>query len=136
MPDQYVTDTHALLWHIVKDSALSKVAAECFRRADGGECRILVPSICLVEMRFLVEKNRIPKTLLDGLIPLLVVQGGSYQVMPLDLGTYEAVGQVPREAVPDLPDRVILATAVQLSLPLITKDAKIHETKLVPLIWW
>jgi predicted nucleic acid-binding protein len=36
------------------------------------------------------------------------------------------VGQAARSAVPDLPDRVIAATALRLNLPLVTRDSKIQ----------
>jgi PIN domain nuclease of toxin-antitoxin system len=59
----------------------------------------------------------------------------SYDVAPLDKGTVEALKQVPRTAVPDMPDRIIAATAYQLGLPLITRDSKIKESKIMQVIW-
>ncbi|MDY7076564.1 MAG: hypothetical protein SXV54_06520 [Chloroflexota bacterium] len=42
--------------------------------------------------------------------------------------------QVPREQVPDLPDRVIAATALYLGVPLISRDRKIRLSD-VTTIW-
>ena len=43
-----------------------------------------------------------------------------------DLQVADAVSRIPREAVPDLPDRVIAGTALALRLPLVSRDAKIR----------
>jgi predicted nucleic acid-binding protein len=42
--------------------------------------------------------------------------------------------RIPRDAVPDLPDRVISATALALGLPLVTRDARIREAG-IETIW-
>ncbi len=45
-----------------------------------------------------------------------------------------AVQQVSREQVPDLPDRIIAATALYLGVPLITRDRKIALSS-VDTVW-
>jgi len=47
--------------------------------------------------------------------------------------TVEYMKQIPREIVPDMPDRIIAATALQLQLPLISCDSKIR--KVLNTIW-
>jgi PIN domain nuclease of toxin-antitoxin system len=42
---------------------------------------------------------------------------------------------IPRADIPDMPDRIITATAYQLGFPLITKDEKIRNSRVVPVIW-
>jgi predicted nucleic acid-binding protein len=44
------------------------------------------------------------------------------------------VGDVSREVVPDLPDRVIAATAVQLGLPVVTRDPHVQAAG-IETIW-
>jgi PIN domain nuclease of toxin-antitoxin system len=48
-----------------------------------------------------------------------------FRLASLDLREVDATRQIPRSEVPDLPDRVIPATALALNLPLVTRDAKI-----------
>lgn len=51
----YVTDTHALLWHLSQDLALSPKAARLFSEADRGQTTIVVPTIVVVEIIYLCE---------------------------------------------------------------------------------
>lgn len=46
---------------------------------------------------------------------------------PLDRVVLDAVARVSRSEVPDMPDRIVAATAVALGLPLITRDARIRR---------
>ncbi len=47
---EFVTDTHALLWHLFKNERLSPKAANIFNQADNNEVRIDIPNIVLVEI--------------------------------------------------------------------------------------
>jgi len=132
---RYVTDTHSLYWHLTNDPRLSAVARQVFQEADVALHQILVPSIVLIEMVYLVEKGRLDAALVEQVFALLDTVTSSYAVTPLDQGTARALRDIPRSAVPDMPDRIIVATAHQLGLPLITRDAKIHSAGVVPVIW-
>ncbi len=132
---QYVTDTHALYWHFTNDPRLSPAARQIFQKTDVGLHQILIPGIVLIEMVYLVEKGRLNATLVDRAIASLDTVGGSYTVAQLDQHTARALRDVPRSAVPDMPDRIITATAHQLGLPLITRDTAIHKAGVVPVIW-
>lgn len=41
----------------------------------------------------------------------------------------------PRSTVPEMPDRIIAATALYLHIPLITKDHKIQALQSIQTIW-
>ncbi|MFQ5855425.1 MAG: type II toxin-antitoxin system VapC family toxin [Anaerolineae bacterium] len=132
---RYVTDTHALYWHLTNDTRLSSAARQVFEETDTGIHQILVPGIVLIEMVYLVEKGRLDRDLVDQVLTLLDTVGGSYTVAPLDQDTARALYNISRSAVPDMPDRIIAATAHQLGLPVITRDAKIHKGGVVTVIW-
>ncbi|MEK7833969.1 MAG: PIN domain-containing protein [Acidobacteriota bacterium] len=42
------------------------------------------------------------------------------------MGVADSLSQIPRTTVPDMPDRIIAATALTLGLPLVTCDHKIR----------
>jgi len=51
--------------------------------------------------------------------------------MPLDMAVVRAMSDFDPAAVPELPDRIIAATARALGLPLLTMDPLIGESGLV-----
>jgi len=114
---------------------LSAPASRIFVDADAGQDRIVVPGTSLVEFVYLIERGRMDVEPYEELLRRLDAPEPSYALASLDQGTARAVSRVPRPAVPDMPDRIIVATALQLGLPLITRDGAIHRSAVVPVIW-
>lgn len=131
----YVTDTHALIWQLVDQRSLSPRARAIFQSADEGKDFVLVPSISIVEMVYLAERFRIPREVLDRMLNLVRTPSGSYRVVTLDADVAAKVAEVPRDVVPDMPDRVITATAAVLKVPVITRDARIGAQAAVEAVW-
>lgn len=132
----YVADTHALIWHFLRDNRLSDEASRRFKSADDGEAVIFISAMTLIEIVYLREKGRIPASFLgDALDPLKTSKDGSYRVVPIDYSLSLALADVPRAFVPEMADRVIAATAYHMGLPLITKDKRIHDWKGIASIW-
>lgn len=130
-----VSDTHALHWHLVGNTKLSATARQIFEATDRGQHQIVIPAIVLIEFVYLEEKGRLDGTRVDQLFTLLDTPGGSYIVAPLDAAIAQALRRVPRTLVPEMPDRIITATALALGLPLITRDGMIQRSALVQTIW-
>ena len=115
-------DTHAALWFLENDRRLTLAAAEAMDRAE----RILLPSICLVEITYLVEKRRLDAAMLPRLLGELDHPATTLQLASLDHGVVLALQDISRSDVPDMPDRIIAATAWHYCLPLVTCDRKIR----------
>jgi predicted nucleic acid-binding protein len=47
-----------------------------------------------------------------------------------DCRIVEKMASIPRSQVPDMPDRIIAATALQLMVPVVSRDAKIRALNL------
>lgn len=134
--NQFVTDTHPLIWHLTSDDRLSKPAVKVFDDADNGLVQVLIPGIVLVEMVYLVEKGVLLKSRLEQILTLLDVPGGSYAVASLDQAVARSMlERVPWSAVPELADRIIAATAVGLNLPLLSKDARHQNSGVLQIVW-
>jgi PIN domain nuclease of toxin-antitoxin system len=129
-----VTDTHAVLWYLFDDPALSEFAADVFDAALITGDPIHVPSVCLVEATYLAEKGRIAMVALDRLTNALRSPESGFRLAPLDLGVALNLRRVSRGDVPDMPDRIIAATALALGVPLVTRDGKIRSSG-IQTIW-
>ncbi len=130
----YVTDTHGLIWYLEDDPRLGSGANAAFEACDQGEGTIYVPTICLVEMLYLQEKGRISTNLKAQLDIILATGSSGLALFDLTLGVVRAMAQVPRSSVPDMPDRIIAATALHLSVPVISKDSSIQRLG-IDFIW-
>jgi predicted nucleic acid-binding protein len=95
---------------------------------------IFVPTICVVEITYLVEKQRIGRGALAQLEEVLREPSSAFVPAPLTAEISFALKQVARDVVPDMPDRVIAATALTLILPLITRDTRIRALP-IQTIW-
>ncbi len=58
--NEYVADTHALLWYLRNSPLLGKNANAAFDEADAGNALIYIPSIVLAELFFLNVKYNYP----------------------------------------------------------------------------
>src|SRR3972149_2088855 len=132
---RWVSDAHALLWHLYAAPQLSARVRDVFEQADAGEHIIIIPAIALVEIIYLSEKGKIASDAVQRVIDLLRAGSENYQVAPLDLDVTMALGRVDRNTVPDMPDRIIAATALHLDLPLLTRDPKIAALNLFTPVW-
>jgi PIN domain nuclease of toxin-antitoxin system len=129
-----VVDTHAAVWYLLNDKRLSSAAGSILDRTMQGGDPILIPSISLVELVYLVEKGRIPASTQTRLRAAIDDPNGPFQLAPLDGDVADAVHAIDRKSVPDLPDRIIAATALALKLPLVSRDSKIRASQITT-IW-
>jgi PIN domain nuclease of toxin-antitoxin system len=53
---------------------------------------------------------------------------------PFTCEIVEAMRQVPRAHVPDMPDRIVAATAVYFGAPVISRDGRIRGSK-IQTVW-
>jgi PIN domain nuclease of toxin-antitoxin system len=130
-----VADTHAIIWYLRSPEKLSTNALTSLDNALNNGESIFISAISLVEMNYLVEKNRIPTSSLEQLLQLIDDPLVKLVVVPLDTLVAKAFTQIPRDIVPEMGDRIIAATSLYLSLPLVTKDHKIRNLSNIQTIW-
>ncbi len=129
-----VLDTHAAIWYLHRSTELSSAALQSIRRAlEGGE-PVYVSVISLVETIYLVERGRLPWEALRRLEAGLKDAVSGLLLQPVDEEVAQAVHKVPRDIVPEMPDRIIAATALSLGLPLVTRDGRIASAG-IKTIW-
>lgn len=129
-----VTDTHALIWYLENDLRLGVIASQIYDECDLGQAIVYVPTMCLVEIVFLQEKGRIPPHLRTAFESKLKSGTSGLVVADMTTGVVDALATIPRIEVPEMPDRIIAATALHLGLPLMSRDHKI-QASIVTTIW-
>jgi PIN domain nuclease of toxin-antitoxin system len=127
-------DTHSIVWYLSGDPRLSATATEALDSATAAGELIHVPSICLVELTYLVEKGRLPAAARNRLIEALDDPATPCLLAPLDRLVADPLESVSRTEIPDLPNRIVTATAAALRVPLISRDGKIPASQ-IQTIW-
>jgi PIN domain nuclease of toxin-antitoxin system len=84
--------------------------------------------------RILQEKGRIPAHLKTTFESKLKFGASGLVVADMTMGVVDAMATILRTDVPEMPDRIIAATALHLGLPLMSRDHKIRSSS-VTTIW-
>jgi len=83
-------------------------------------------SITLAEIVYLSERGRINSATLDLLLREVESDDALLVEIPFDRNIALTLRQVDRSQIPDLPDRIIAATALYLYVPVISRDRRIQ----------
>jgi PIN domain nuclease of toxin-antitoxin system len=129
-----VADTHAVIWYLSGDSRLSANARGIIDQAGVSGDEVAFSAITLAEIVYLIEKGRIPRDTYARLSNSIGSRTTVLAVTPFDEIVAGYLHQVERSKVPDMPDRIIAATALRLGVPLISRDRKI-QVSAVTTIW-
>ena len=129
-----VADTHAALWYLFDDQRLSFAAGDFIDRAAAMRRQILVSTISLAEIVYLVERSRLPASAYADLTSALADPDHVLKEAPLTVEIVDAMRNVSRTAVPDMPDRIVAATAVHFGVPVLSRDGRIRGSN-VQTVW-
>jgi PIN domain nuclease of toxin-antitoxin system len=129
-----VADTHAALWHLFDDARLSAAAAAFIAEAATARRKIAISTISLAEVVYLIEKNRLPSSAYEELTQALADPDHVFTEAVLTAAVVQAMRQVSRAEVPDMPDRMVAATAVYFDVPVISRDRRIRAAA-VKTVW-
>lgn len=129
-----VADSHALVWFSQASPQLSARASEVLREAQAGD-GIVVSVASLVDLRYVTQTTQGVSA--QQLLELrgLVTATSSILVHPIDLAVADAFATISRDVLSDPWDRFIVATAVVLGVPLVTRDGSIQGCGLVETVW-
>ncbi len=132
---EYVVDAHPLVWHFFTPTRLGSAARTILRDAEAGAHQIYLPAVALAEIIMVIERGRIPGVPMSQLITRLSMTQNlaSFDFLPLLPDTI--INSHNLTAIPDIFDRLIVAEAVRLGLPLITRDSVIRASGLVTVVW-
>jgi PIN domain nuclease of toxin-antitoxin system len=129
-----IADTHTTLWYLFSDPRLGRAASAFTDATVADGDHIGVSAISVAEMVFLTEKGRIPATALTDVQAAVADPKAVLRYVPVDQDIAINMAAIPREDVPDLPDRIIAATAHLYGIPVLTRDGRIRSSS-VRAIW-
>ena len=128
-----VTDTHALLYHATGSRRLGATARGLFAAAEARRGLIYVPAAVVWEVTLLARSGRIDlrRTVREFFGDLF--SNPSYQAHALEVDQIFDAGEI--SSLRDPFDALICAAALDLSMPLITRDEAIVASKRVATVW-
>lgn len=129
-----VADTHTVLWYLYATPRLSPTARAFLETAAASGDQIGLSSITLIERVYLIEKGRIDAESFTRLAVALEDSNGMFLEVPPDLQIARALSRIDAASVPDMPDRIIAATALRFQVPVVSRDSKIRLSGL-PTVW-
>lgn len=129
-----VADTHAVIWYLYDDPHLSPAARKLIEDAVVAGDQVGVSAITLAEILYLGEKGRIQPEALGRVLGALDESQAVLRGLPVDQAVVAVMSTVDRNEIPDLPDRIIAATARLHDVPLISRDRAIRLTT-VETVW-
>ncbi len=129
-----VLGTHAAIWYLLDSRHLPQTVFALIDGAVASGTPTYISAVSLVEVVYLVERERIAPDAFDRFVRELGLDNPAFTVIPLDSQIATVLRRIPRHLVPEMPDRIIAATALHLGLPLVTRDRRLQAAG-IPTIW-
>ena len=126
-----LADTHAWVWGVAEPKRLSKDARAAMANAD----RIAVSAISCWEVATLVLKGRLTldRPTRDWLLQALAQP--RIELIPLSPEIAARSADLGEDVHGDPADHILIATALELRLPLVTRDRQLRSCNLIRCIW-
>ena len=121
---------HTALWHLFDDKRLSAAAEAFINEAATARRKIAISNISPAEVVYLIEKNWLPQSAYDELTQALADPEHVFTEAVFSAAIVQTMRQVSRAEVPDMPDRMVAASAVYFGVPVISGDKRIRAASL------
>ena len=128
-----VADSHAIVWYVQGSKRLSERAGEVLAEAEA-ERSLVVSVATLIDLYVSQTTQSVTAEQLAALRERLA-SSEAVALEPVTAAIADATTSIPRASVPDPWDRLIMATAIALQAPLVTRDSAIRASGLVQTIW-
>jgi PIN domain nuclease of toxin-antitoxin system len=129
-----LADSHAIVWQSQRSPQLSDNAANALLEAEETD-GVVVSVASLIDLWYVTQTT---KGVSDADLTHLreqITSSPELSLHPIDEEVVDATTSIPRDVLGDPWDRFIVATAKVLEVPLVTRDAAIRDSELVPTIW-
>lgn len=119
--ERYLLDTHLWMWLIEGDGRLNKAQVEKFDIYQR-EGRIFASVISAWEIALLVSLKRVVLSMEVDTWLRTTIEPGRIQLLPLSLDAAIEANRLPGNVHRDPVDRILVATARQMDMTLLTRD--------------
>ena len=130
-----VLDTHVLLWWVNDSDLLSVKAKKAIEKTLFEGSEVIVSTISAWEVSMLIAKGRLILSMdvESWFDEVAQIDGVRFQPVDTEIGIKSTA--LPGSFHKDPADRMIVATARKLAVPLVTADEKIRKYQHVKTIW-
>ncbi len=129
-----VADSHAIVWYVKGSPRLSPPARDVLTGAEGGG-GIVVSVATLIDLWYVTQTTQALGAGELGRVRDRLLRSPAVDLHPVDLDVADAYARIDRGLLRDPWDRLIVATAIALALPLVTADSAITRADLVETLW-
>ena len=119
----YVLDTHVLIWYFIGSKRLKRKLREKIEEVRNAGGRLLVPTIVLAEALAIAEKGKVKFDFYD--MYQLIKNESEFEIISF---SPEILEEVLHTQIPEIHDRIIVATAKFYKVWILTKDKIIRES--------
>jgi PIN domain nuclease of toxin-antitoxin system len=132
-----VVDTHVLIWYLLSPERLSPTALRELDAAEAEPGGVVVPAVALGEAAQLARLGRHSFSVSDYHLVEAALADEAARGWRVEAFGREAAAHVVGlpASIRDPGDLFICATALELGVPLVTKDREIRTTGAVPVVW-
>jgi PIN domain nuclease of toxin-antitoxin system len=123
-----LADTHTLIWWLTEPSLLGDTARKDLRAAhDDTAGGILVSVATRIDLHYLAAKGKLAREVIRAVWDVVDSPDTNVRPVPVTAAIAERFGDPALAGgLPDPWDRLIVATAIDLDVALVTKDRAIH----------
>lgn len=126
-----ILDTHAWIWHVADEARLGRRALTHIRRA----ATLGVHPVSCWEVAMLVNSQRLRLSMEVGRWIDLALSRPKVRLLPFTASAAVRAAGLGGHFPGDPADRFIVAAAMELEAPLVTRDTRIADWGHVPTVW-
>jgi len=127
---QYLLDTVTIVRHFTGKGKMGRAAAQVLDSIEDSNNRLVISVVSLMEIMYLAEAHRIDINLSDTLFR--IEESSSYSIVDLNPEILQVASALK---FPELHDRLILATAKWLDVPILSSDRAFAPLTEITVIW-
>lgn len=126
---KYSLDTHAIVWYLLKDKKLSKIAEESIRSIFKKQAIGIISIMVLLELYYVSLKDK----RFDFAKTMDLIRDANIRIVNFDMRVLSKAVELPNGF--DIHDRIIVATSILTNTQLVTRDGVLRNLFPNETIW-